>query len=136
MPKIIDPETVAADVKLRTIGEGPTPHFYRPFAQVYEPAMTLIVTSRGEQPEAMTAVRRALAGVSGSPQAFFPRTLDQQVDLALAPARLAAGTVIGYRVSIYPTRLSTSALPSVSSRWPSSRVWYRHYTRFIFIPAR
>lgn len=81
---------VTADVKLRTMDEEPTPHFYLPFAQAYEPAMTLIVTTRAVPAEAMSGVKRALDGVPGSPQVFFPRTLRQQVDFALAPARLAA----------------------------------------------
>ena len=62
--------------------------------QRYEEAMTLVVTTRGAPAGVIEPVQRGLANLPHPPRTFFARTLEQQLDFALAPARVAA-TVAG-----------------------------------------
>jgi predicted permease len=79
---------VAADSKTETLGEAPHPFMYRSVYQSYQGAMTLVVRARGDA--------RALAGPVGDilrrlePElpVAEARTLAEQLDFALLPARL------------------------------------------------
>ena len=73
-------------------GEEPQPVFYQPFSQKYAPQMTLIVrTAHDAVP--VDAVRRAIQASSADlvPQGL--RTLDEQLEAAVAPRRRSAASL-------------------------------------------
>ena len=87
---------VARDGKYRSLGEGPRPYVYQPVLQSYEPVMTLVVRTKGE-PEAMAgAVREQLRALDANLPVANVRTLEEQFDLSLLPARIAAWTLGGF----------------------------------------
>ena len=48
---------VVRDTKIRSLGETPQPHFYRPFAQRYTGLATLVVETSGESAGILSAIR-------------------------------------------------------------------------------
>jgi len=81
---------MARDVKTRTLGEEPTPHFYLPLAQDFSPSMTLLVRAAGDPRPMIATVQRELQALDGDVQGFFARTLLDHLAFALLPARVAA----------------------------------------------
>ncbi len=81
---------VARDVKVRTLGEEPTPHFYVPYRQRSELGRTLIIRGVDGVDGLVPAVQRKLESGPGNVAAFFGRTLDEHVAFSLVPSRLAA----------------------------------------------
>lgn len=81
---------VARDVKYRTFGEQPTPHFYLPLEQDYSQSMTLLVRTAGAPGPRIGTVQRQLAALHPHVQGFFARTLDDHLAFAKLPARVAA----------------------------------------------
>ena len=85
---------IAKDSKYRTPDEEPTPHLYRSYLQDYSADLTLLVRAAGQPREMMRAVRGELLLLDKDLQGFFPRTMDEHMGVALAPARIAA-TLVG-----------------------------------------
>ena len=81
---------VARDVKVRTLGEAPTPHFYVPYQQRFELGRTLIIRGGDGGDGLMPSVQRQLESGPGNVAAFFGRSLDEHVAFSLVPSRLAA----------------------------------------------
>lgn len=90
LPKTVTVVGIAQNVKYRTLGEDPEAHFYFPFAQHYDPGMTLLVRTTTDPENMLQTVQRELQTVHGSIQGFFARTLLQHTALSLLPARMAA----------------------------------------------
>jgi predicted permease len=75
-----------------TTGEEPQPVFYQPFSQKYVPQMTLVVrTAHDAVP--VDAVRRAIQASSADLAVQGLRTLDEQLEIAVAPRRRSAAAL-------------------------------------------
>ncbi|MDE3153879.1 MAG: ABC transporter permease [Acidobacteriota bacterium] len=85
---------VARDGKYSALDEAPTPFFYTPLLQFYQPAISLIVRTQGPAMAVAPAVRHAVAAIDPSLPLFDTATLEQHMGLSLLPARLA-GWVLG-----------------------------------------
>jgi predicted permease len=84
---------VARNGKYRSLGDGPRSYVYQPVLQSYEPVMTLVVRTKGA-PESMAgAVREQLRALDANLPVADVRTLSEQFDLSLLPARIAAWTL-------------------------------------------
>jgi predicted permease len=87
---------VARDGKYRSLGERPRPYVYQPLLQSYEPKMTLVVRTTGDPLSVAGAVREQLRALDSNLPVADVKTLDEQFDLSLLPARLAAWTLGGF----------------------------------------
>ncbi|HMJ82041.1 MAG TPA: ADOP family duplicated permease, partial [Vicinamibacterales bacterium] len=85
---------VARDSKYATVGEDPKPFMYRPMAQDYTPAGTVMVKTRGNAADALPLVRAAVADIDPNMALFSVMTLDSATSISLLPVKVAA-TVAG-----------------------------------------
>jgi predicted permease len=83
--------------RYRSLVEAPRPFFYRPFAQVYRPSMTLHVRTASDDPyTVLPSVRRALDELDRDLPLSRVRTLAERVDGSLGSQRTAAALVGAY----------------------------------------
>ena len=82
------------DSKYVTVGEAPRAFVYRPLAQRWAPAATLLVRTEGDPLGVLAAVRRAVAAVDPDLPVFDVRPLAELTSVSLLPAR-AAGWLLG-----------------------------------------
>jgi predicted permease len=87
---------VARDGKYRSLSDRPRPYLYRPLFQSYMPRMTLVVRTSGEPAALAGSVRAALRALDPNLPVAEVRTLEEQFDLSLLPARVAAYTLGGF----------------------------------------
>ncbi|MCA1593444.1 MAG: ABC transporter permease [Acidobacteria bacterium] len=87
---------VARDVKYRSLGEREHPYVYQPVLQSYEPKMTLVVRTAGDPRAIAGAVREQIRALDPNLPVADIRTLGEQFDLSLFPARVAAWTLGGF----------------------------------------
>ncbi|HVF43829.1 MAG TPA: ABC transporter permease, partial [Pyrinomonadaceae bacterium] len=87
---------VARDGKYRSLGDRPRPYVYTPLFQSYQPRMTLVVRTSGEPTALAGAVRGQLRALDPNLPVAEVRTLEEQFDLSLLPARVAAYTLGGF----------------------------------------
>ena len=80
--------------KYHTLGEDPRPFYYVPLWQEYHGAVTLHVKTSGDPGALMAPVRAAVRAVDPNAPVFNVKTMDEQMLVALLPARLA-GTLLG-----------------------------------------
>lgn len=80
--------------KYRTLGEEPRPFYYLPLAQEYHGAVTLHVKVVSNPRDVLPTVRDAIRSVDASVPVFDAKTMEDQLLVALLPARLA-GTLLG-----------------------------------------
>jgi predicted permease len=80
--------------KYNMLGEDPLPFYYLPLWQDHEGFVTLHVRFPGDPRATTAAVRDALRRVDASVPLFDIKTMDEQMLIALLPARLA-GTLLG-----------------------------------------
>jgi len=85
---------IARDSKYATVGEDPKPFMYRPMAQDYTPAGTVMVKTRGNAADALPLVRAAVADIDPNMALFSVMTLDSATSISLLPVKVAA-TVAG-----------------------------------------
>jgi predicted permease len=78
---------VARSVRLERLQESPQPYFYLPFAQHYEPSLTLQVKTAGDPLRVAPAVRAVLRRLDPS-VATEMRRFDDEVQEALTQSRL------------------------------------------------
>jgi predicted permease len=86
---------VVRDAKYVSLGEDPRPMLYQPFAQGYDPEMTLHVRTSGDPAALAAAVRREAAALDPALPLPAPRTMKDQMRRALLPAQLGAGVLGG-----------------------------------------
>jgi predicted permease len=84
----IDVIGVVRDAKYRTIGEGPTPFFYVPAAQRYEPISWILVRPTG--PSLIPQVREVIREMDPNLPVVQAGTLSEMTAFTLFPQRLAA----------------------------------------------
>ena len=82
------------DSKYVTVGEMPRAFVYRPLAQHYAPAATLLVRTDREPLGALAAVRQAVSAVDADLPVFDIRPLAELTSVSLLPARLV-GWLLG-----------------------------------------
>ncbi len=87
---------VARDGKYRSLGDRSRPYFYRPLMQTYDPRMTLVVRTSGEPAALAGSVREQLRALDPNLPVAEMRTLEEQFDTSLLPARIAAWTLGGF----------------------------------------
>jgi predicted permease len=87
---------VARDVKYRSLGERQHPYIYQPVLQSYEPKMTLVVRTSGDPRSLAGAVRAQIHALDANIPVTDVKTLEEQFDLSLLPARVAAWTLGGF----------------------------------------
>jgi predicted permease len=87
---------VAQDGKYRSLGDRARPYIYRPSMQSYEPRMTLVVRTSGDPRALAGPVREHLRALDPNLPVADVRTLEEQFDLSLLPARIAAYTLGGF----------------------------------------
>ncbi|MGE0815495.1 MAG: ABC transporter permease [Vicinamibacterales bacterium] len=79
---------VARDSKYRSMAETGRMHLYRPTPPGF--GATLLARGAGDPREALLALQAALDGVGPGVTGFFPRTLDDHLEIELLPTRAAA----------------------------------------------
>jgi predicted lysophospholipase L1 biosynthesis ABC-type transport system permease subunit len=82
------------DGKYVTLGEDPTPFFYRPFFQDYGADAVLQVRTAGDPQQLVAAVRREVQALDPSLPVFDVKTMTSHLGISLLPARLA-GSLLG-----------------------------------------
>ena len=80
--------------KYNTLGEDPRPFYYLPLWQQYNGTVTLHVKTAGDPRALVSSVREAVRGVDATVPVFDVKTMEEQLLVALLPARLA-GTLLG-----------------------------------------
>ncbi len=85
---------VVKDGRYVTLGEEVRPFFYRSLAQYYQSAATLIVRTRGNPTDSVSAVQEQMSSLDRNLTVYDVKTMRQHLGLALLPARLA-GTILG-----------------------------------------
>ncbi len=80
--------------KYNTLGEDPRPFYYLPLWQEYEGTATLHVKTSGDPRALISPVRDAVRAVDAAVPLFDIKTMEEQMLVALLPARLA-GTLLG-----------------------------------------
>lgn len=80
---------VAADTKVRTLGEGPRPFLYAPLTQAYSSILTLVARTRGPAEARLETLVRAARRVEPDLQILKTTTLERHLAILLLPARLA-----------------------------------------------
>ena len=80
--------------KYNTLGEEPRPFYYLPLWQEYVGGVTLHVKTNIEPSALMSSVRETIRAVDATVPVFDVKTMDEQMLVALLPARLA-GTLLG-----------------------------------------
>jgi predicted permease len=81
---------VARDSRYVTVGEDPKPFMYRPLAQVYRSAGTILVKNRGSAMDALPALRTAVGALDPNLAVFNIMTLDAATSISLLPVKVAA----------------------------------------------
>jgi predicted permease len=87
---------VARDVKYRSLGDRARPYIYQPVLQTYEPKMTLVVRTAGDPRSLAGTVREQIHALDANVPVADVKTLEEQFDLSLLPARVAAWTLGGF----------------------------------------
>ncbi len=80
--------------KYDTLGEEPRPFYYLPLLQEYQGAVVLHVRTNTDSRALIAPVRDAIRGVDVAVPVFDAKTMEDQMLIALLPARLA-GTLLG-----------------------------------------
>jgi hypothetical protein len=81
---------VARNSRYVTVGEDPKLFMYRPLAQVYRSAGTILVKSKGSAMDALPALRTAVGALDPNLAIFGVVTLDAATSISLLPVKVAA----------------------------------------------
>jgi putative ABC transport system permease protein len=81
---------VARNSRYVTLGEDPKSFMYRPLAQVYRSAGTILVKSKGSAMDALPALRTAAGALDPNLAIFGVVTLDAATSISLLPVKVAA----------------------------------------------
>jgi putative ABC transport system permease protein len=81
---------IAADHKVSSLGEAPTPYIHYAISQAPDPAETIVTRGRGDAGALLNMVRREIAAVEPNAVFLENQTMDTQVAATLLPAKLGA----------------------------------------------
>jgi len=85
---------VVRDTNIRTLGEAPQPHFYRPFAQRYTGLATLTVESFADAATVAPAIRAAIRAESAGARIYALEPLASQVERSYWMVRWESSVLI------------------------------------------
>src|SRR5262249_10785917 len=102
---------VAADYKVDTVGEGPTPYIHYAITQRDFTGNVLLARTTGDAAALLASMRREVLALEPNAVFLDSQTMAAQVDAALLPARLAAQTIVV--VGIVATLLAAVGLYGV-----------------------
>jgi predicted permease len=71
---------VARDSRVRSVGEAPQPHFYRPFAQDYSGLVNVVVETASDSGAMVETIRKALLSYSSGVRIFAVRPLREHLE--------------------------------------------------------
>jgi predicted permease len=86
---------VAADHKVSTVGEKPTPYVHFAYSQRPSTGETIVARTRGDAGQLLSAMRRELLALEPNVVFLDNQTMTAQVDMTLMPARLGAMSISG-----------------------------------------
>jgi predicted permease len=89
---------VAADHKVSTVGEKPTPYVHYAYSQRPSAGEAIIARTRGDAGALLAAMRRELLALEPHLVFLDDQTMSAQVDMTLMPARLGAISISGVGV--------------------------------------
>ena len=89
---------IARDGKYASLGERARPFVYQPLLQSYASKMTLVVRTQGDPRALAEGVRNEVRALDANLAIADAKTLAEQVDLSLFPARMAAWLLGGFGV--------------------------------------
>ena len=92
--KFLEIVGIARDGKYNTLGEDPTPFFYLPSLQHYQPGMTLFVRTANDPKTVMSSLRNEIQALDRSLPITDVKTMMEHMGFSLLPARVAA-TLLG-----------------------------------------
>ena len=92
--EVLEVVGVVRTARYRSLVEPPRPFFYRPFAQAYQPSMTLHIRTTGDPYAVVPSVRRALDDLDRDLPLSRVQTLAKRLDGSIGPQRTAA-TLVG-----------------------------------------
>jgi predicted permease len=81
---------VAADYKIRTVGEAPRPYVHYARAQSYSPSVSFLVRARGRAADAVALLRRELTALEPDLLLLENQTMAAQLETALLAPRASA----------------------------------------------
>jgi len=81
---------IAADHKVSSLGEAPTPYIHYAISQAPDPAEIIVTRGRGDAAVLLANVRREIAAIEPNAVFLDNQTMDAQVAATLLPARLGA----------------------------------------------
>ncbi len=84
---------VAADHKVSTIGESPTPYIHYAYSQRASAGETIMARTRGDAGALLAAMRREMLALEPNLVFLDNQTMTAQVDMTLMPARLGAASI-------------------------------------------
>ncbi len=84
---------VAADHKVSTIGESPTPYIHYAYSQRPSAGETIMARTRGDAGALLAAMRREMLALEPNLVFLDNQTMTAQVDMTLMPARLGAASI-------------------------------------------
>jgi predicted permease len=85
---------VVRDTNIRTLGEAPQPHFYRPFAQRYTGLATLVVETFPDATGVATAIRAAIRAESAGARIYALDSLATHVERSYWAVRWESSVLI------------------------------------------
>jgi len=85
---------VARDTKIRSLGEPPQPHFYRPFAQRYTGLATLVVETSGDSAPIAQAIRSLIRGESSGVRIYALEPMASHVERSYWIVRLETAVLL------------------------------------------
>ena len=85
---------VVRDTNIRTLGEAPQPHFYRPFAQRYTGLATLVVETFPDATGVATAIRAAIRAESAGARIYALDSLATHVERSYGAVRWESSVLI------------------------------------------
>jgi ABC-type antimicrobial peptide transport system permease subunit len=81
---------IAKDSKYRTLQEEPTPSFYLPLLQHYQPRMIVHARSLDSPSSLAAPIRKAIQSLDGNVAVFDVKSLPEQLAVPLSQAQMAA----------------------------------------------
>ena len=85
---------IVRDTKVRSLGETPQPHFYRPFAQRYTGLATIIIETPSDTGSIAPAIRAALRTESASLRIYALESLGLHVERSYFQVRWEASLIL------------------------------------------
>jgi predicted permease len=111
---------VAADARVRTLGERPEPLVYQPLSGGESRLLRLVVRASGDPRAAVDAMRRAVRDIDPAVGVFEARTVAGYLDVMLYPYRLAAA--VGGWLGLFTLGLAAIGLYGVLACGVSERL--------------